>query len=110
MEGYTGDKDYELAPKSKELLHWHLFCSDFYSTERKFSEVSEIANQFGHKYIDLRPYMIPDPYMVMTTDKLPKCLELFRHMHLRSLVVNDPNSGRPVAIMTRQDLFAYMSL
>ena len=48
--------------------------------------------------------------MVLTTDKLPKCLELFRHMHLRALPVNDPNTGMPVAILTRQDLFSYMSL
>ena len=110
MVGYTGERDYEIAPRSQNLLHWHKFCSDFYSTERKFSEVADITNAFGHKLIDLRPYMIEYPYVVLTTDKLPKCLELFRHMHLRALPVNDPNTGRPVAMLTRQDIFAYMSL
>ena len=54
--------------------------------------------------------MIENPYMVLTTDKLPKCLDLFRHMHLRALPVNDPNTGMPVCILTRQNIFAYMSL
>ena len=110
MVKYTGDKDYELAPRSSEVLHWHYFCTDFYSTDRSFKEVEDIARDYSHRYIDLRPYMYEQPYCVLTTDKLPKCLELFRHMHLRALPVNDPNSGLPVAVLTRQDLFAYMSL
>ena len=110
MIGFTGDRDYEKAPKSEFVLHWHYFCSDFYSTDRQISEVEDICRGFSHKHIDLRPYMIEYPYVVLTTDKLPKCLELFRHMHLRALPVNDPNSGMPVAILTRQDIFSYMSL
>lgn len=110
MAGFTGERDYDIAPSGKHVLHWHHFCTDFYSTERQFSEVSDIANNYGEKFIDLRPYMVEYPYVVLTTDKLPKCLELFRHMHLRALPVNDPNTGRPVAVLTRQDIFAYMSL
>lgn len=72
--------------------------------------MADIAETFPEKLIDLRPYMIEYPYVVLTTDKLPKVLEMFRHMHLRALPVNDPNSGRPVAVMTRQDIFSYMSL
>ena len=34
MVEYTGEKDYELAPESKKKLHWHYFCSDFYSKDR----------------------------------------------------------------------------
>ena len=101
MVGFTGERDYELAPKSENLLHWHLFCADFYSTTRSVSEVADVAEAFSHKYIDLRPYMIEYPYVVLTTDKLPKCLDLFRHMHLRALPVNDPNTGMPVAILPR---------
>ena len=101
MLGFTGERDYEMAPKSENVLHWHHFCSDFYSSERKVEEIVDIAGIFGHKYVDLRPYFIEQPYVVHTTDKLPKCLELFRHMHLRALPVNDPNTGMPVAIITR---------
>lgn len=110
MVGFTGERDYELAPPSEKILHWHYFCSDFYSSDRNFSDVEDITTTFGDRYIDLRPYMIEYPYVVLTTDKLPKVLEMFRHMHLRALPVNDPNTGRPVAMITRQDLFAYMSL
>ena len=110
MVEYTGEKDYELAPESKNKLHWHYFCSDFYSKDRQFKEVADICQTFAHRYIDLRPYFIEYPYAVMTTEKLPKCLELFRHMHLRALPVNDPNTGRPVACLTRADLFSFMSL
>lgn len=101
MVDFTGERDYEFAPKSENVLHWHNFCSDFYSSNRDFKEVADVAESFGHKYVDLRPYMIEYPYVVLTTDKLPKCLELFRHMHLRALPVNDPNTGMPVAILTR---------
>jgi CBS domain-containing protein len=54
--------------------------------------------------------MIEDPMIITTTDKLPKVLEMFRHFHLRALPVIDPNNGLPVAVLTRQDLFAYMGL
>ena len=110
LVGFTGERDYEIAPKSENLLHWHEFCTDMYSSNRSIHEVEDIAEQFGHKYIDLRPYMIEQPYCVLTTDKLPKCLDLFRHMHLRALPVVDPNTGVTVAVLTRQDIFAYMAL
>ena len=45
--------------------------------------------------------MIEEPFTVYTTDKLPKVLDLFRHFHLRALPVLDPNSGLPVAVLTR---------
>jgi len=110
MMKFTGETDYEIAPKSDNVLHWHYFCSDFYSSDRKVNEVADITSQYSYKYVDLRPYLVESPYVVLTTDKLPKCLELFRHMHLRALPVNDPNTGMPIALLTRQDIFAYMSL
>ena len=55
---FTGERDYELAPKSENILHWHYFCSDLYSHDRSFSEVKEVAETYSHRYIDLRPYMI----------------------------------------------------
>ena len=58
MVAFTGERDYELAPASEQVLHWHNFCSDFYSTDRQWSEVADIAAAFGHKHVDLRPYMI----------------------------------------------------
>ena len=58
MQAFTGERDYELAPQSQNVLHWHYFCSDYYSSERKTDEVVDISNIFGNKYVDLRPYMI----------------------------------------------------
>ena len=54
--------------------------------------------------------MIENPYTVNTTDYLNKVLEMFRHFHLRALPVVDPHDGTPVAVITRADLFAYMSV
>lgn len=54
--------------------------------------------------------MIEEPWTINMTDKLPKVLDLFRHFHIRALPVIDPNTGLPVAVITRQDLFSYMHL
>ena len=110
MKEFTGEKDLDNAPPTKNVLPWWMFNSDLYSSDRKYEEVADIFEMFGHKKVDLRPYMIEEPYVVQTTDKLPKCLDLFRHMHLRALPVLDPNSGVTVAVLTRQDIFAYMAL
>lgn len=81
-----------------------------YSTDRKVGEVEDIMLNNLERLVDLRPYMIEEPYLVYTTDKLNKCLELFRNMHLRALPVVDPNDGSCVFVLTRNDLFSYMSL
>ena len=81
-----------------------------YSTDRKVGEVEDIMLNNLERLVDLRPYMIEEPYLVYTTDKLNKCLELFRNMHLRALPVVDPNEGSCVFVLTRNDLFSYMSL
>ena len=44
--------------------------------------------------IDLKPYMIETPFVVLTTDKLPKILNLFRHMQLKLLPVLLPPQAR----------------
>jgi CBS domain-containing protein len=110
MKIFTGEVDKEEIPETEKILDWWLFNTDMYSSDREYSEVKEICERFGSKKVDLRPYMIEQPYVVHTCDSLPKALELFRHMHLRALPVIDPNDGTPVGIITRQDLFSYMSL
>jgi len=82
-----------------------------YSSDRVYDDnIQDICKMYPEKLVDLRPYMIEEPYIVHTTDKLPKCLDLFRHFHLRALPVIDPNDNSLVAILTRQDIFAYMAL
>ena len=107
---YTGEADLINAPPTSNILPWWKFNSDFYASDRDFDDVEEIAEIFSNRKIDLRPYMIEEPYMINTTDKLDKVLDMMRHFHLRALPVVDPNDGTPVAVLTRGDLFAYMSL
>lgn len=92
------------------MLSWEHFNSGLYAEDRNFDDVEEICATHGNKSIDLRPYMIEQPYLVYTTDTLDKVLEMFRHFHLRALPVVNPMNGAPVAVLTRSDLFAYMSL
>jgi CBS domain-containing protein len=107
---YTGDEDLNTAPPSTNVLHWSYFNTSMYTKDRKWAEVALLAEHYKHKQIDLRPYMIEEPYSVSTTDRLEKVLELFRHFHLRALPVVDPHDGTPVAMFTRADLFQYMWL
>lgn len=55
---FTGEKDLNMAPLDDRVLHWTYFTSDMYSTDRKYSEVADIFEDFAHKMVDLRPYMI----------------------------------------------------
>ena len=109
---FTGVEDIKDAPMEKKELRlpWWYFNTDFYSTDRNYSEVADICLKFHDKIVDLRPYMIRYPYSVQSTDNLNKCLELFRHMHLRALPVISPHNGKLEGIITRQDIFAHMSL
>ena len=110
LHGFTGEKDISEVPETKRMVDWWLFNTDMYSTDREASEVEDIMLNNLTRMVDLRPYMIEEPCIVYTTDKLNKCLELFRNMHLRALPVIDPNDGSCVFVLTRSDLFAYMSL
>lgn len=110
MMKFTGEMDDDELPVTKKVMKWDYFNSDFAASQSKFEEVRDLCLKFEKEFIDLRPYMLEDPYTVSTVDKLPKVLDLFRHFHLRALPVIDPNHGLPVAILTRQDIFSYMSL
>jgi len=63
---YTGVEDLKHAPmeKKKDRLPWYCFNTDFYSTDRSYSEVADICKKYPTKVIDLRPYMIRYPYSV----------------------------------------------
>jgi len=97
-------------PVTNEMLDWRFFLVDFYSNDRQYSEVEKIVEENLDKMIDIRPYIIDTPFLAQSTDRLPKILDLFRHMHLRALAVTNPGTGSLEGIITRQDLFAYMGL
>lgn len=54
--------------------------------------------------------MYERPYTVQQKDKLSKVLTIFKVMHLRHLPVVHFKSGVLEGIVTRQDIFQYMSL
>ena len=103
-------QDQAEIPFTNETLPWHYFNCDFYSNDRKYSEVADIIEKNIDKLVDLRPYMIETPFLAQSTDRLQKILDVFRHMHLRSLPITNPGTGALEGIITRQDIFAYMSL
>ncbi len=72
--------------------------------------VTKICEGNQDQNMDLRPYMIEKPYQVHLGDKLPKIHQLFREMHLRQLIVCNRDNGKLEGIITRQDIFQYMSL
>jgi len=45
--------------------------------------------------------MIETPFQAQTTDKMQKLLDIFRHMHLRHLLVTNPANGELEGIITR---------
>ena len=54
--------------------------------------------------------MIERPYCVYESDKLAKIVEVFRLMNLRHLPVINENDNTLQGIITRQDIFAYMTI
>ena len=107
---YTMLADAHDIPVTNEILHWSNFNVDYYSNDLNYESVAEIVQNHRDRMVDVRPYMIETPFVCQSTDKLQKVLEIFRNMHLRSLPVISPGSGALEGIITRQDIFAYMSL
>ena len=58
----------------------------------------------------MRPYYYEAPTTVTVFAKLERIVEVFRLMHLRHIVVLSPSDGSIAGIITRKDIFAYMSL
>ena len=82
-----------------------------YSVEPKVDDnIKKIMDENEGQHIDLRPYMIVHPFTIAPHDDLERANELFRHHHLRHLPVVNPGNGQLVGIVTRKDLFKYMSL
>jgi len=54
--------------------------------------------------------MIEDPYCVYEQTKITKILELFRLMNLRQLPVLSKEDNVLKGIITREDIFKYMTI
>ena len=104
-----GEK-YEKMPE-ENILPWQYFTTNFLATDKELDlEGKKILEENLDGQLDFRPYMNDNPITCVTTDGIVKCVDLFRKMHLRHLMVLHPMNGKLQGIITRQDLFQWLDL
>jgi len=93
-------------------LQWFDFNVGFHgiSPDNNTPEIKKVVEKNGDQVIDIRPFMIPRPFTAHENDSIQKCLDLFRLMNLRNLPVLNEDDGSLIGMITRQDLFAFMSV
>lgn len=79
MERRGSELNQELLPMSDKLIPWTEFRSDMYSSDRSYNEVRAMVENHKYERIDVRPYMIQQPFVCMTTDKIQKVLDIYRY-------------------------------
>jgi predicted transcriptional regulator len=99
-----------LEDLDKVKLTWEDFNANFDSSCPPYAEITEIVKVYYDKKIDLRPYMICRPFRVFENDSIQNVNELMRHMDLRTVPVIREADHVLVGVITRQDLFSYMSI
>eukprot|EP00347_Sterkiella_histriomuscorum_P003230 403365093 len=107
---YQDNTDFNKFPLQEDKIKWWELNQDFKSNQKNIHDVLDIANDNLEKTLDLRPYMIDRPYTVCLQDKFTKIMNVFKLMQLRQLIVINESNGHLEGIITRQDLFQYMSL
>jgi CBS domain-containing protein len=103
-------EDYTQYPIIPLPFSWEELNQDFGSNPSNYKDVTETALIYKEEEVDLRSCMIERPLMVSASDKFPKILNLFRQMQLRQLLVINDADGKLLGIITRKDLFQFMSL
>ena len=96
--------DYDAFPESQAdvLISWRKFTRDFTSLDLKLDKALETQCQSApDKLVDLRPYMIENAEHCTRFDFLPKILARFRHLHLRHMVVVNPQNNQLEGMITR---------
>lgn len=102
--GYGKMLDLHIYEETREenVLPWQYFTRDFKSIDTPYDELVKLRISANiQKKIDFRPYMIPSPFIVYTSDPLPKVLDIFRLHNLRHLIVIDENSREIAGMITR---------
>jgi len=98
------------GPKSP--ISWQDFTVDFETIgEHEFSDTHrQICEDNAGKSIDLDKYMVHANilHVVDHKDKIQKCLDTFRLMNLRQMLVRD--ADKIIGVIVRQDLFQYMKV
>lgn len=110
VERRASELDTTELPISEELIDWREFNTNLYSTQHTFNEIIHLIKENKDERIDLRPYMIIEPFVCMTTDKMQKVLDIYRMNQLRQICVINPVDGSLQGVISREDLFAYMSM
>ena len=95
-----------------QQLDWSDFNVNFHSTTPSIEApgLGLLCERHNSQVIDLRSYMVARPHTVFENDTIQKTLDIFRLMNLRHLPVLNEDDGTLVGIITRQDLFAFMSV
>ncbi|CDW84851.1 h(+) cl(-) exchange transporter 7-like [Stylonychia lemnae] len=107
QEGNEYDYQY---PRQQPKLKWEDLNQNFKSAEKDYKTIEQIAIANSEQLLDLRPYMIERPFSVIVRDGIQKVHMMFRCLHLRQLLVTNIDNGEIQGIITRQDLFQYMTL
>lgn len=110
VERRASELDTTELPISEKILDWREFNTNLYSTQHTFNEIIHLIKENRNERIDLRPYMIVEPFVCMTTDKMQKVLDMYRMNQMRQLCVINPVDGSLQGVIAREDLFAYMSM
>lgn len=102
--------DTTYQPESDLVIDWRDFNTDFKSTQYPVASILPMLRSFKKEEIDLRPYMIQSPYLITTTDKFQKILDIYRYMQVKTLIVVNPVDGKLCGCVSRKDIFKYMAL
>ena len=101
FERRASEHDTRDLPISEVILDWRHFNQDMYSSDLSCDQIRDIAELNLSQRVDLRPYMIENPQVCFTTDKLPKVLNMFRFNNMRQICVLGPTSGRLLGVIGR---------
>ena len=93
--------EYALYKRSECMLSWTSLTKDYVSSPPDFMRLIDKFYQNKDKQVDLRPYMILEPYTVDLKDSQDKTLYVFRMNHLRHLPVVDKRDYSLQGIITR---------
>ena len=83
MQRGNSELDTHDFPQGELKLGWRLFNTDLHGSERNWEDIKYIAIENADECLDLRPYLITSPFICFSTDKMQKCLDIFRHNCLR---------------------------
>jgi hypothetical protein len=78
MERRGSELNMNDIPVINNLIPWTEFTSNMESSDRSYKEVGALIEQFKNERIDIRAYMIHQPFVCMTTDKIQKVLDHYR--------------------------------